>query len=331
MHPPTVPPADSTQLLASARRALQIEAQAVQALLPRLDERFAAACRLCLACAGRVVVSGMGKSGHIARKVAATLASTGTPAFFLHPAEAGHGDLGMITRTDLLLALSNSGETPEIVLLLPHLKRLGVPLITLTGNTGSTLGRTAAVVLDVSVPEEACPLNLAPTASTTATLAMGDALAVALLEARGFTKQDFAHAHPGGNLGRRLLLHVEQVMRTGEAVPRVRPDTPLGEGLLEMSKKALGMTVVVDHDDKVLGVFTDGDLRRTLDKRIDIHKTRMSEVMTRNGKTITAQALAAHAVHLMELHRITALPVTDADGRLIGALNVHDLLRAGVV
>jgi arabinose-5-phosphate isomerase len=331
MHPPTAPPADASQLLASARRALQIEARAVEALLPRLDERFAAACRLCLACEGRVVVTGMGKSGHIARKVASTFASTGTPAFFLHPAEAGHGDLGMITRTDVLLALTNSGETPEIVLLLPHLKRLGVPLITLTGNTGSTLARSAAVVLDVSVPEEACPMNLAPTASTTATLAMGDALAVALLEARGFTQQDFAQAHPGGNLGRRLLLHVEQVMRTGDDIPRVRPDMTLGAGLLEMSKKALGMTVVVDAADKVVGIFTDGDLRRSLDKQIDIHATRMSEVMTKNGKTITAQSLAAHAVHLMELHRITALPVTDANGKLIGALNVHDLLRAGVV
>src|ERR1039457_6434950 len=261
MHAPNAPRAEATQLLASARRALQIEARAVQALLPRLDARFAAGCQLCLACQGRVVVTGMGKSGHIARKIAATLASTGTPAFFLHPADAGHGDLGMITRSDLLLALSNSGETPEIVLLLPHLKRLGVPLITLTGNTSSTLGRTAAVVLDVSVPEEACPLNLAPTASTTATLAMGDALAVALLEARGFTKEDFAHAHPGGNLGRRVLMHVERVMRTGEAVPRVRLDMTLGEGLLEMSKKGLGMTVVVDDADQMLGVFTDGDLR----------------------------------------------------------------------
>ena len=303
----------------------------MEALLPRLDARFAEACQLCLACQGRVVVTGMGKSGHIARKVAATLASTGTPAFFLHPAEAGHGDLGMITRSDLLLALSNSGETPEIVLLLPQLKRLGVPLITLTGNPASTLGRTAAVVLDVSVPEEACPLNLAPTASTTATLAMGDALAVALLEARGFTKQDFALAHPGGSLGRRLLLHVEQVMRTGEAVPRVRPDTSLRDGLLEMSRKGLGMTVVVDETDRMVGIFTDGDLRRTLDGQIDVHATRMSAVMTQNGKSIPARALAAEAVHLMELHRITALPVIDAQGKLIGALNVHDLLRAGVV
>src|SRR5665213_144036 len=326
MQAPTAPPADAALFLAAARRVLQIEAQAVQALLGRLDERFAAACRLCLACTGRVVVTGMGKSGHIARKVASTLASTGTPAFFLHPAEAGHGDLGMITGTDLVIALSNSGETPEIVLLLPHLKRLGVPLITLTGHAGSTLGRIASVVLDVAVADEACPLNLAPTASTTATLAMGDALAVALLEARGFTKQAFADAHPGGNLGRRVLMLVEQVMRSGDALPRVRTDTPFGEGLLEMSKKGLGMTVIVDAADKVVGVFTDGDLRRALDNQIDIHNTRMHSVMTRNPKSIKAQALATEAVHLMQLHRITALPVTDENGRLIGAFNVHDLL-----
>jgi arabinose-5-phosphate isomerase len=331
MPPRTVPQADATQLLASARRALRIEAQAIEALLPRLDERFAIACEICLACQGRVVVTGMGKSGHIARKIAATLASTGTAAFFMHPAEASHGDLGMITRGDVVLALSNSGETPEIVLLLAHLKRLAVPLITLTGAPGSTLGRSAAVTLDVSVPEEACPLNLAPTASTTATLAMGDALAVALLEARGFTKQDFALAHPGGALGRRLLLLVEQVMRTGDAVPRVHPDTLLRDGLLEMSRKGLGMTVVVDGEDRMVGVFTDGDLRRTLDRRVDVHAVHMRDVMTPHGKSVLASALAAEAVHLMEVHRITALPVTDESGKLIGALNVHDLLRAGVV
>jgi arabinose-5-phosphate isomerase len=331
MPPRTVPQADATQLLASARRSLRIEAQAIETLLPRLDERFAIACEICLACQGRVVVTGMGKSGHIARKIAATLASTGTAAFFMHPAEASHGDLGMITRGDVVLALSNSGETPEIVLLLAHLKRLAVPLITLTGAPGSTLGRGAAVTLDVSVPEEACPLNLAPTASTTATLAMGDALAVALLEARGFTKQDFALAHPGGTLGRRLLLLVEQVMRTGEAVPRVRPDALLRDGLLEMSRKGLGMTVVVDDADRMVGVFTDGDLRRTLDKRVDVHAVHMRDVMTPHGKRVPASALAAEAVHLMEVHRITALPVTDESGKLIGALNVHDLLRAGVV
>jgi arabinose-5-phosphate isomerase len=324
-------PADQASLLATARRALAIEARAVEALLARLDGRFAAACRVCLECQGRVVVTGMGKSGHIARKIAATLASTGTPAFFLHPAEASHGDLGMITRGDAVLALSNSGETPELLLLLPHLKRLAVPLVVMAGKTDSTLGRTATVALDVSVPEEACPLNLTPTASTTATLAMGDALAVAVLEARGFTKQDFARSHPGGTLGRQLLLHVDQLMRTGDALPRVGPQTPLGEGLLEMSRKALGMTVIVDGDNKILGVFTDGDLRRALDHRVDVHGATMSEVMTTPCKSIGPQALAAEAVHLMEVHRITALPVADEQDRLIGALNVHDLLRAGVM
>jgi arabinose-5-phosphate isomerase len=331
MQPPTAPPADATQLLASARRTLTIEARAIEAMQERLDAGFAQACRLCLACQGRVVVTGMGKSGHIARKVASTLASTGTPAFFLHPAEAGHGDLGMITHSDLVIALTNSGETPEIVLLLPHLKRLGVPLIALTGNPSSTVGAIATVVLNVGVSDEACPLNLAPTASTAAALAMGDALAVALLEARGFTRQAYADAHPGGNLGRRVLMLVEQVMRTGEAVPRVSPAATLGEGLLEMSKKGLGMTAVVDDQGKLLGVFTDGDLRRALDNQVDIHKTRMKSVMTKSPKSIAAQSLATQAVHLMELHRITALPVTDGRDELIGALNVHDLLRAGVV
>src|SRR3989440_3643158 len=284
---------DDEQLLASARRALAIEARAVEALTARLGAAFAQACRVCLACHGRVVVTGMGKTAHVAGKTAATLASTGTPAFFLRPAEAGHGDLGMITRGDAVLALSNSGETPELVLLLPHLKRLAVPLIVMSGRSDSTLARAASVTLDVGVPEEACPLNLAPTASTTATLAMGDALAVAVLEARGFTKQDFARAHPGGSLGRQLLLHVEDLMRTGAAIPRVRPEAPLGDGLVEMSRKGLGMTVVVDREDRILGVFTDGDLRRALDKHIDVHSTVMSLVMTPNCKTIGPRELAA--------------------------------------
>lgn len=332
MNRPATPPVDDSQpLLASGRRALAIEARAVESLQARIDEGFAAACRLCLACKGRVVVTGMGKSGHVARKIAATLASTGTPAFFLHPAEAGHGDLGMITRTDLVLALSNSGETPELIVLLPHLKRLGVPLIVMAGKTDSTLGRAAAVTLDVSVPEEACPLNLAPTASTTATLAMGDALAVTLLEARGFTKQDFARSHPGGSLGRQLLLHVEDLMRTGDAIPRVAPGEKLRDGLLEMSRKALGMTVIVSPENRVLGIFTDGDLRRTFDKQLDVHTTPMSAVMTPHCKTIGPRELAAEAVHLMEVYRITALPVVDEQGQLVGALNVHDLFRAGVV
>jgi arabinose-5-phosphate isomerase len=326
-----VPAASDEQLLASARRALAIETAALEALTPRLGPAFAQACRICLECHGRVVVTGMGKSGHVAGKIAATLASTGTPAFFLHPAEAGHGDLGMITRADVLLALSNSGETPELVLLLPHLKRLAVPLIVMSGRSDSTLSRAASVVLDVAVPEEACPLNLAPTASTTATLAMGDALAVAVLEARGFTRADFARSHPGGALGRKLLLHVEDLMRSGEAIPAVAPDAPLSAGLLEMSRKGLGMTVVVDDDRHVLGVFTDGDLRRALDRQVDVHATVMRSVMTTRPKSIEPRALAAEAAHLMEVHRITALPVADAHGRLVGALNVHDLMRAGVV
>jgi arabinose-5-phosphate isomerase len=327
----TTPPIDDSELLTFGRRALEIEAKALVALAPRLEASFAAACRICLACEGRVVVTGMGKSGHIARKIAATFASTGTPAFFLHPAEAGHGDLGMITRTDVVVAISNSGETPELVLLLPHLKRLAVPLIVLVGKVDSTLGRASTVALDVSVSEEACPLNLAPTASTTATLAMGDALAVSVLEARGFTEQDFARSHPGGSLGRQLLLHVEDVMRTGEALPRISADDQLGAGLIEMSRKGLGMTVVVDADDRILGIFTDGDLRRAFDKQIDVHNTPMRAVMTTKCKTIGPRALAAEAVHIMEVHRITALPVADSQGRLIGALNVHDLFRAGVV
>ena len=325
------PAASDEQLLASARRALAIETAALEALTPRLGAAFAQACRICLQCRGRVVVTGMGKSGHVAGKIAATLASTGTPAFFLHPAEAGHGDLGMITRSDVLLALSNSGETPELVLLLPHLKRLAVPLIVMSGRSDSTLARAARVALDVGVPEEACPLNLAPTASTTATLAMGDALAVAVLEARGFTRADFARSHPGGALGRRLLLHVEDLMRTGAALPQVAPDAPLSAGLLEMSRKGLGMTVITDREQHILGVFTDGDLRRALDRQIDVHSTVMSSVMTAQPKSIGPRELAAEAAHLMEVHRITALPVADAHGRLVGALNVHDLMRAGVV
>jgi arabinose-5-phosphate isomerase len=331
MQPARTVSADPAALLDSARRSLRIEAGAVEALVARLDQRFADACELCLGCQGRVVVTGMGKSGHVGRKIAATLASTGTPAFFLHPAEASHGDLGMITKTDVVLAISNSGETTELVLLLPHLKRLGVPLIVMTGGLSSTLAKAANVVLDVSVPAEACPLNLAPTASTTATLAMGDALAVALLDARGFTEKDFAHSHPGGSLGRRLLLHVEDLMRTNDALPRVRADTPLREGLLEMSRKGLGMTVVVDDEDRIIGVYTDGDLRRTLDSSVDLRTAVMRTVMTSHPKSIRPRELAAEAVRLMELYKITALPVADEAGKLIGALNIHDLFRAGVV
>jgi len=321
----------SDPLIARGRRVLATEAEAVAALEHRLGEPFAAACRLVLRCEGRVVVTGMGKSGHVGSKIAATLASTGTPSFFLHPAEAIHGDIGMITTKDVVLALSNSGETDELLTILPVIKRLDVPLIALTGKAGSTLARYATVTLDVSVPAEACPLNLAPTASTTATLAMGDALAVAVLEARGFTEEDFARSHPGGSLGRRLLLHVDEVMRTGDDLPAVGPDTPLGAGLLEMSRKGLGMTTIVDEARRVIGVFTDGDLRRALDKLVDVHATRMRDVMTANPKMARPRMLAAEAVHLMETYRITALPVVDDAGTLVGALNVHDLLRAGVM
>jgi arabinose-5-phosphate isomerase len=322
-----------SQMIARGRRVLATEAEAVAALEHRLGEPFAQACALLLACEGRIVVTGMGKSGHVASKIAATLASTGSPAFFVHPAEAIHGDLGMITARDVVLALSNSGETSELLTILPLIKRLDVPLIALTGKEASTLARYATVTLDVSVPAEACPLNLAPTASTTAALAMGDALAIAVLEARGFTEEDFARSHPGGSLGRRLLLHVEDVMRKGDDLPRVGPDTLLREGLLEMSRKGLGMTTIVDDANRVLGVFTDGDLRRALDRQLDVHRTRMRDVMTAGGKVAEPRMLAAEAVHLMETYRITSLPVvtSDADRTLVGALNVHDLLRAGVM
>ena len=321
---------DPASLIAAGRRAIEIEARALTALLPRLDASFARACVICLECKGRVIVTGMGKSGHIAGKLAATLASTGTPSFFMHAAEASHGDIGMITRADVILAISSSGETPEVLLLIPHVSRLGVPLIAVTGNPKSSLARAASAHLDVSVAEEACPLNLAPTASTTATLALGDALAVALLEARGFTSQDFARSHPGGALGRKLLLHVADVMRSGDNLPVVSPDALLSQGLMVMSKKGLGMCVVVDGG-RMLGVFTDGDLRRALDRQADVHRTTMREVMTSPGKSVRPQVLAAEAAHLMEKHQITALPVTDPDGTLVGAFNVHDLLRAGVL
>jgi arabinose-5-phosphate isomerase len=313
------------------RQALEVEIEGLRAQLPRLGAQFARACRICLSCRGRIVVTGMGKSGHVAGKIAATLASTGTPAFFMHPGEASHGDVGMITRDDAVLVLSNSGETEEILTIVPVIVRLGVPLIAFTGNAKSALARIATVHLDIAVPAEACPLNLTPTASTTAALAVGDALAVALLKARGFTEDDFARSHPSGSLGRRLLLHVADVMRTGADVPTVRGNTPLAEGLMEMSRKGLGMTAIVDEQGHVLGVFTDGDLRRALDASADLHSTRMDKVMSRQAKTVRATTLAAEAVHLMETHRITALIVVDAEQKIVGALNVHDLLRAGVV
>lgn len=310
---------------------LGIEARAVQDLAERIGEEFDRACSLCLACTGRIVVTGMGKSGHIGGKIAATLASTGSPAFFVHPGEASHGDLGMITATDLVMAVSYSGETQEIITILPLVKRLGVPLITLTGKRDSTLARASDVVLDVGVQEEACPLNLAPTASTTATLAMGDALAVALLESRGFTAEDFARSHPGGSLGRRLLLTVADIMHTGEEVPRVSPGVTLSEGLLEMTRKGLGMTAVVDADGRVVSIFTDGDLRRTLDTGVDIRETTMADVTHAGCLTVTPDTLAAEAVRIIEQNKITALLVVDEREELIGALNIHDLFRAGVM
>jgi arabinose-5-phosphate isomerase len=311
------------------RQALTVEIEGLRAQLPRLGADFARAVRICLNCRGRIVVTGMGKSGHIGGKIAATLASTGTPSFFVHPGEASHGDVGMITRDDVVLALSNSGETAEILTILPVIKRLGVPLIAFTGNAASPLARIATVHLDIRVPAEACPLNLAPTASTTAALAVGDALAVALLKARGFTEEDFARSHPAGALGRRLV-YVQDLMRVGADVPMVRPDATLAQGLMEVTSKRLGMTAVVDDAMHVLGVFTDGDLRRALDAATDLRNTRMDKVMSRHPKSVLPKMLAAEAVHLMETHSITSLVVLDADGKLVGALNVHDLLRAGV-
>jgi len=322
---------DPAALQATARRVLEIERDALDALLPRIDAGFAEACRLLLGCRGRVVVTGMGKSGHIGGKIAATLASTGTPSFFVHPGEASHGDLGMITRDDAVIAISNSGETSEVLTILPLIKRMGVPLVSMTGRPASTLAKAADVHLDVSVDQEACPLNLAPTASTTATLAMGDALAVALLEARGFTPEDFALSHPGGTLGRRLLLKVADLMHGGDRIPKVPAHASLSAALLEMTQKGLGMTAIVDEADRVLGIFTDGDLRRVLDANLDVRTARIAEVMTRGGRHIGASQLAAEAVHLMEKHRITVLMVLDADRHVQGVLHMHDLLRAGVV
>jgi len=322
---------DPDRALALARETLDIEAAALHGLRERLDARFAQAVTRMLGVRGRVVVMGMGKSGHIGRKIAATLASTGTPAMFVHPAEASHGDLGMIKAVDLVLAISNSGESDELTAILPVLKRLGVPLIAITGGLDSSLARHADVVLDSSVTKEACPLNLAPTASTTAQLALGDALAVALLDARGFRAEDFARSHPGGALGRRLLTHVSDVMRTGDAVPRVGPDTPFVDLMREMSAKGLGASAIVDADGRVLGIFTDGDLRRLVEKGVDLRALTASQVMHPQPRTIRADALAAEAAALMESNRITSVLVVDADGRLCGALNSNDLMRAKVI
>lgn len=324
---------DTAELVASAQRVIRIEAAAVAALEHRINSHLIRAAEHILACSGRVVVTGMGKSGHVAGKIAATLASTGTPAFFVHPGEASHGDLGMITPSDVVIALSYSGETGEILTILPLLKRMDVALIAMTGNPESTLARRADVHLDVSVEIEACPLELAPTASTTAALAMGDALAIALLEARHFTAEDFARSHPGGALGRRLLLTVADVMHTGKQLPLVNECAGLREALLEMTAKGLGMTGVIHDDGRLAGLFTDGDLRRTLDYDIDIKRAAIADYMTRGPKTVTADMLAAEAVRLLETHRIGggALMVVDHDNRPVGALNMQDLLRAGVI
>jgi len=332
LPPPPSGDLSDSALAASGRRVFEIEREGLSAVAARIDGQFSAACRAILAGNGRVVCMGMGKSGHVARKIAATLASTGTPAFYVHPGEAGHGDLGMITDRDVVLALSYSGESDEILMLLPVLKRQGNPLIAMTGRAQSTLAREADLHLDVSVPAEACPLALAPTASTTASLAMGDALAVALLEARGFTSDDFARSHPAGALGRRLLLHIADVMHADAEVPRVGPDATLADALLEMSRKRLGMTAVVDAENRLLGLYTDGDLRRSLaDPATDVRSTRIDRVMTRTPVTIDADALAVEAAQLMEAHKINALLVIDGERRVVGALNIHDLLRARVV
>ena len=324
-------PAVSEAALRLAREVLEIEAQAVAALASRLDGRFLEALRLILACRGRVVVTGIGKSGQIGRKIASTLASTGTPAFFVHPGEASHGDLGMITHEDVVLALSYSGESDELMTILPLVKRLGAPLIALTGNPDSALASLADVVLDAGVEKEACPLNLAPTASTTAALALGDALAVVALDVRGFGHEDFARSHPGGSLGRRLLTHVRDVMRTGDDVPVVTEGVVFADAVLEISKKRMGMTAVIAADRRLVGIFTDGDLRRALERGTDVHATSIDAVMTRNPRSIRPEALAAEAVELMEKHKTTQLPVVDPDGRLVGALNIHDLFRAKVL
>jgi arabinose-5-phosphate isomerase len=316
--------------LQSARRTIGIEQEAIAQLINRLDQRFERACDILLACRGRVVVTGMGKSGHIATKIAATLASTGTPALFVHPAEASHGDMGMIVGGDVVVALSNSGTAAEIVTMLPLLKRLGIPLISLTGNAESPIAKTADVNLDVSVAQEACPLGLAPTSSTTAALVMGDALAIALLEARGFTAEDFAFSHPGGALGRKLLLKIADVMRSGDAIPHVTPDTPLSQALLVMSAKGLGMTTVLNADGTLAGIFTDGDLRRAIDHGSDIRATRIGDIMTRNSKTVHADMLAAEAMLIMDQNRISTLVVLDEQQCPAGVVDLKDLLRAGL-
>jgi len=314
-----------------ALAVIKTEQDAIASLAERIDYNFITACQLMLGCRGRVIVTGMGKSGHIASKIAATLASTGTPAFYVHPGEASHGDLGMITSLDVVLALSNSGETHEIVTILPIIKRLNVPLIAMTGNKDSSLSRFAAAHLDVAVEKEACPLGLAPTSSTTTALVMGDALAVSLLDARGFTPDDFALSHPGGSLGKRLLLRVSDIMHTDDWIPLVSEIALISEALLEMTEKKLGMTTVVDAQGRVIGIFTDGDLRRMLEKNMDVHNTAITEVMTCQCTVIDAHMLAAEAMQIMQEKKINALIIVDEHSRPVGALNMHDLIQAGIV
>lgn len=317
--------------LALAREVLTIEASAISTLASRLDQLFLDAVNLILACHGRVIVSGMGKSGHIARKIAATMSSTGTPAYFVHPAEASHGDLGMVTQDDVFIALSNSGESPELMAIVPIIKRQGAKLISMTGNPASNLAVNSDVHLNAAVDREACPMNLAPTASTTAALALGDALAVALLDAKGFGAEDFARSHPGGSLGRRLLTHVHDIMRTGDKVPFVSESATLGEAILEISRKGVGMTAIVNSTHNVIGIYTDGDLRRTLAKNLDLNATPIKEVMSANPRCIEAGHLAAEAVQLMEQYNINQMLVVDEQNKLVGALNMHDLLHAKVI
>jgi arabinose-5-phosphate isomerase len=325
-------PKDATaSALELARRVLAIEADAVRALIDRVDERFLAAVSLILACGGRVIVSGIGKTGHIARKIASTLSSTGTPAYFVHAAEASHGDLGMIRRDDVVIAISYSGESDELLRIVPLVKRQGAKLVVISGSADSSLAREADVFLDAGVAQEACPLNLAPTASTTAALALGDALAVALLDARGFSADDFARSHPGGSLGRKLLTHVVDVMRTGERIPQVRSGATLLDAILEITRKGMGMTTVVDADGRLVGLFTDGDLRRTMERNADLRATGVDEVMTRAPRSIRPEALAVEAVQVMEQRKSTQLPVVDDRGRLVGALNIHDLFHAKIL
>ncbi len=332
MHKKSRPSPEESQKLQSLGQAvIRNEAAAVAALEQRIGDAFSQACHFMLSCQGRVVVTGMGKSGHIGSKIAATLASTGTPAFFVHPGEASHGDLGMITSGDVVLALSNSGETSELLTILPLIKRIGAPLIAMTGNPRSNLARESDAHIDVSVAQEACPLNLAPTSSTTAALAMGDALAIALLESKGFTEKDFALSHPGGSLGRRLLLHIGDIMHAGDQVPLIPETAQLRDALVEMTNKGLGMTAVVDDEGRLSGIYTDGDLRRTLDSTVDIHTCRVSDVMTRGCITASADLLAAEALQIMEENKINSLLIVDDRQQVVGALNMHDLLRAGVV